>query len=167
MKKVFLFSTLLFIVCAINAQTEFSVPTPTMGQKLNMTKMVMNNYIINFISVAKSDGMTAEEIGKKSGEVFISAWPENTGFEQIVNFALDYWTSSQDSVKIVEQSKEKVVITVPHIDARLENRDDFMGVSLEEFIAYMKATNIVVCNHFDVGYDITWGDEGLKIEYTQ
>jgi hypothetical protein len=167
MKKICLLTALLFAVCTANAQTEFSVPTRTLQQKYDLSKMIANNYIIAFIIVAKSDGMTAGEIGKKCGEAFIPFWDKNTGFEQIVNWNLLFWSSLQDSVKIVEQSNNTVVITAPHIDGRLENQGDLVGVSLEEFIAYLKATNTVICNHFDVGFDMTWGEEGLKIKFTK
>ena len=78
MKKLFLISIALVLVCVVNAQTEFSIPTPTLQQKYDNTRWLMNNYIISCISVAKSDGMTAEEFGKKGGEVFIPYWDENT-----------------------------------------------------------------------------------------
>jgi len=167
MKKVILFSTMLFIVCAVNAQTEFSVPTPTMEQKLNMSRMMMNNYIVSCINVAKSDGMTAEEFGKKCGEVFVPVWDEDTGFEQIVNYMLNYWAWLADDVQIIEQSNEKVVITVPHIYPLLENQSVFVDVSFEEFLTYINVVHVTLFNHFDVGFNMTWGEEGLKTEISK
>ena len=88
MKKVILFSTMLFLVCAVNAQTKFTVPTPTMEEKANMNKMLMNNNILALITVAKNEGITAEEFGKKSGAMFIPGWDKNPKYEDFVNFAL-------------------------------------------------------------------------------
>lgn len=167
MKKLFLLSIVFSIVCTTHAQTEFSVPTPTMEQKLNTTRQIKNNYILSCINAAKSSGMTVEEFGKKCGDAFIPAWPEDTGFEQIVNFSLNYWTGLADDVQIIEQSNDKVVLTVPHFDPRLEEQGILFGVSLEEFITYMNAVSKRVYNHFDVSSDMTWGEEGLKIDITQ
>ena len=86
MRILFLISILVSFVCATHAQTEFSVPTPTMEEKYNETRRLLNNCILSLITVAKSEGMTAEELGKKSGEVFVPVWDENTGFEGYVNF---------------------------------------------------------------------------------
>ena len=167
MKKFLLISIVLSLFCASYAQTEFSVPTPTLQQKHNMSRLIMNNMIASCINVAKSDGMTAEEYGKQCGEAFIPIWDEETGFEQCVEWMLTYWTNLTDDAPIVEQSNEKVVITVPHIYPLLENRDDFLGVSLEEFLAYIKAAHVVLFNHFDVGFDLSRGEEGFKTVITK
>jgi len=127
----------------------------------------MNNMIASCINVAKSDGMTAEEYGKKCGEAFIPIWDENTGFEQCVEWMLYYWANLSDDAPIVEQSNEKVVITVPHIYPLLENRDDFLGVSLEEFVTYINAAHVALFNHFDVGFDLTKEEEGFKTVMTK
>jgi hypothetical protein len=136
MKRVFLLSIVLSIACATHAQTTFTVPTPTMEQKLNTSRDIKNNYILACINAARSSGMTVREFGMKCGEAFIPAWSEDTGFEEIVNFSLYYWTSLVDDVQIIEQSNEKVVITIPHLDLRLEEQGVLFGVSLEEFIIY-------------------------------
>jgi len=167
MIRFFLISILLSLVCVTYAQTEFSVPTPTLQQKQNMSRLIMNNMIASCINVAKSDGITAEEFGKKCGEAFIPIWDENTGFEQIVEWMLTYWTNLTDDAPIVEQSNEKVVITVPHIYPVLENQDDFLGVSLEEFVAYINAAHVALFNHFDVGFDLTMEEEGFKTVITK
>jgi hypothetical protein len=167
MKKLFLLSVVLSFVCATHAQTEFSVPSPTLEQKYDNTRWLMNNYIISCISVAKSDGMTAKEFGKKCGEVFAPLWDVNTGFEQIVNFMLDYWAWLADDVQIIEQSNEKVVITVPHIYPWLEDEGVLVGVSLEEFLAYVNTVHVTIFNLFDVGFDLTKGEEGFKTVITQ
>ena len=167
MKKLFLLSILLSIVCTTHAQTKYTVPALTMEQKLNTARQIKNNYILSCINAAKSSGMTVEEFGTKCGDAFIPAWDEDTGFEQIVNFSLYYWTGLADDVQIIEQSNNKVVLIVPHFDPRLEEQGVLFGVSLEEFITYLNATNKRVCNHFDVSSDMIWGEEGLKIVYTQ
>jgi hypothetical protein len=168
MKRICLTITIVvFIVCAVNAQTEFSVPTPTMEQKYNTTKMFMYNNILALITVAKGEGMTAEEFGKKSGEVFVPGWDENTGFEQFVNFALNSWACLSDDVKIIEQSDDKVVIIVPSVYQQLENQGVLFGSSVEELIAFFNAMHKVIANHFDVGFDMTWGEEGLKTVITK
>lgn len=167
MKKLFLISIMLGIVCAINAQTTFSVPALTMEQKLNASRNIMNNYILVCINAAKSSGMTVEEFGTKCGEAFIPAWEEDTGFEQIVSFSLNYWTGLVDDVQIIEQSNDKVVITIPHLDLRLEEQGGLFGVSLEEFITYNNAVSKTVFGHFDVESDMTRGEEGYRIVYTR
>ena len=167
MKKILLLSVLLLIGFEASAQTQFSVPTRTMEQKRNNARGFMYNYIISSINVAKSDGMTVEEFGKKSGEVFIPWWDENTGFEQIVNYMLGYWANFSDNVQIIEQSNEKVVITVPHIYPYFENQGTLVGVSLEELITFLNVAHRTLFNHFDVGFDLTWGEEGLKTVITK
>ena len=167
MKRFFLISILLSLVCVTYAQTEFTVPTRTLQQKHNASRMIMNHSIASCINVAKSKGMTAEEFGKKCGEAFIPVWDENTDFEQCVNWMLFFWTNLSDDAPIVEQSNEKVVITVPHIYPVLENQDDFLGVSLEEYIAYQKAAHVALFNHFDVGFDLTKEEEGYKTVITK
>ena len=167
MKKLFLLSIVLSIVCASYAQTEFSVPTPTLEQKYDNTRWLMNNYILACISVAKSDGMTAEEFGKKGGEVFVPYWDENTGFEQIVDYMLNYWAWLADDVQITEQSNEQVVIAVPHIYPWLEDEGALAGVSLIEFIEYINVVHVTVFNHFDVDFDLTKEEEGFKTVITK
>ena len=167
MKKLFLISIALSLVCASYAQTEFSVPTPTLEQKLNTSRDIMNNYILACINAAKSSGMTVEEFGMKCGEAFIPAWDKNTGFDQIVNFTLNYWTFLVDDVQIIEQSNEKVVITIPHLDPRLEEQGVLFGVSLEDFITYSNTVSKKTFGHFDVGSEMTRGEEGYRIEITK
>ncbi len=106
--------------------------------------------------------MTAEEFGKKCGNVFVPYWDENTGFEQIVNYMLDYWTWLADDVEITEQSNEKIVITFSHIYPWLEDEGVLVGVSLEEFIAYVNVVHVTIFNLFDVDFDLTREEEGFK-----
>ena len=167
MKKLFLLSIVLSLVCAINAQTTLSVPTPTMEQKLNASRNIKNNYILACINAAKSSGMTVEEFGMKCGEAFIPAWDKDTGFDQIVNFSLNYWTELVDDVQIIEQSNEKVVIAIPHLDPRLEEQGVLIGVSLEDFITYSNTVSKKTFGHFNVGSEMTRGEEGYRIVFTR
>ncbi len=167
MRKLFLISILVSFVCATHAQTEFSVPTPTMEEKYNGTKFILNNCILTLITVAKSEGMTAEELGKKCGDVFIPAWDENTGFEGFVNFALFAWTSFSNDVQIIEQSNEKVVITFSHMYQNLEEQGVLFGSSVEDYTTFFNATNKVVAGHFGLSFDMTLEEEGYRIVITQ
>ena len=167
MKKIYLLSIALFLVCAVNAQTEFSVPTPTLEQKYNTTKMFMNNNILALITVAKNEGMTAEELGKKSGEVFAPNWDENTGFEQFVNFMLISWVTLVEDVQITEQSNEKVVIIASSLYKPLEDQGVLLGSSLEEYIAFLSAMMGEIANRFDLSCKMTWEAGGLKTVITQ
>ena len=167
MKKLLLISIVLSLFCASYAQTEFSVPTPTLSEKYDNTRWLMNNYMLSTINVAKSDGMTVEEFATKCGEVFVPFWDENTGFDQIVNYMLDYWAWLADDVKIIEQSNEKVVITIPHIYPWLEEEGVLAGVSLEEFLAYVNTVHVTLFNHFDVDFDLTMEEEGFKTVITK
>ena len=111
--------------------------------------------------------MTVEEFGMKCGEAFIPAWNKDTGFDQIVNFSLNYWTELVDDVQIIEQSNEKVVIAIPHLDLRLEEQGVLFGISLEDFITYSNAVSMTVFGHFDVGSEMTRGEDGYRIVYTR
>lgn len=165
MKKVLLFSTMVFIVCAANAQTEFSVPTPTPEQRYINTRALLYNNILALINIAKDDGMTAAELGKRIGEKF--PWNADATFERLVNFMLFFLACSSDSVKIIEQSNEKVVITVPHIYPALENRGVIYGSSIEDLIAYFDAMMGAIAKPLGLGCEWTWREEGLKIVITQ
>jgi len=167
MKKIYLLSIALFLVCAANAQTEFTVPTLTLQQRCDGNRDMVYNYIISSINLAKSDGMTVEEFAKKSGEVFIPVWDKDTGFDGFVNYMLGYWAKLSDSVQIIEQSNEKVVFVVPHIYPWFENQGVFVGVSLEELTTFVNEVHKVIANHFDLGFEMTWGEEGLKTAITQ
>lgn len=167
MRKLFLIAILVSAVCATHAQTEFTVPTPTMEEKYNGTKFILNNCILTLITVAESEGMTAEELGKKCGDVFIPAWDENTGFEGFVNFALFAWTSFSSDVQIIEQSNEKVVITFSHMYPDLEDQGILFGSSVEDYTTFFNAMNKVVAGHFDLSYNMTWGEEGYRIAITK
>jgi hypothetical protein len=165
MKKIFLFSLLLSIVLASNAQTKFSVPVPNMEQKYNRTRALLYNNILALINIAKSDGMTADELGKRAGDVFI--WDEDTTFEQFVNFSLSSWAFMSDSVRIIEQSNEKVVFTFPHVYPALERQGALVGSSLEDLIAYFDAMMGAIAKTLNLSCDITWGVEGMKTEITK
>ena len=166
MKKLFLLSVVLSFVCATHAQTEFSVPTPTMEEKYNGTRYYLNNCILSLITVAKSEGMTAEELGKKSGEVFVPVWDENTGFEGYVNFILFAWTRYSDDVQIIEQSNEKVVISFSHMYPSLEEQGVFVGSSVEDYIAFFNEMQHVVAGHIGLNFDMTLEEDGYRIVIT-
>ena len=125
MKKICSLSIVLFIVCLVNAQTEFSVPTLTEQQRYNTTRNLLYNNILALITVAKSDGMTAEELGKRLGEKF--PWDEDATFEQLANFMIRSCECMFNGVKIIEQSNEKLVFTAPHIYPNLENQGVIYG----------------------------------------
>jgi hypothetical protein len=166
MKKLCLVSIVLFLVCAANAQTEYSVPAPTMEEKLNMTKLVMNNTILALITVAKNEGMSAEEFGKKCGAVFIPAWDENGGYEQFVNFELFNWACSADDVQIIEQSDEKLVVMVSSMYQPLEEQGVLFGSSVEDYTAYFNAVMNEIADHYNQSFEMTWGEEGYRIVIT-
>ncbi|MEN8251768.1 MAG: hypothetical protein ABFS32_22805 [Bacteroidota bacterium] len=161
MRKLFLISILLSFVCATHAQTEFSVPTPTIEEKYNTTSALLYNNILALINIAKSNGMTPEELGKRIGEKF--PWDEDATFDQLVNFMLYAWTCMSEDVKIIEQSKEKVVITVPHVYPNLEDRGVIYGSSLDDLIAYWDAMMGAIANPLGLSCDWTWGEEGMKV----
>jgi hypothetical protein len=167
MKKFFLVIVMFSFVCASHAQTQFTVPTPTMEEKYNGTTFILNNCILTLITVAKSEGMTVEELGKKCGDVFIPAWDENTGFEGFVDFALFAWTSFSDDVQIMEQSNEKVVITFSHLYKNLEEQGVLFGSSVEDYTTFFNAMNKVIASQFNLSFDMTWGEEGYKIVITK
>jgi hypothetical protein len=167
MKKVILFSTMLFIVCAVNAQTKFSVPTPTMEQKYNTTKSLLNNTILGLITVAKSEGMTAEELGKKCGELAFPYWDENSEYEQLVNFEINWLACSADGVQIIEQSSEKVIITVSSLYRQIEEQGVLFDSSVEDYTAFFNAIMSAIAVHLGYSFEMTRGEEGYRIVITK
>jgi hypothetical protein len=167
MKKVFLLSIVLSMVCAIHAQTQFSVPTPTAEEKANTNKMLMNNNLLALITVAKNEGMTAEEFGKKTGAVFAPNWDENTSFEQFVNFNLYSWACMIDGVQIIEQSNEKIVIKAPSLYQRLDEQGVVLGTSAEEYTEFFNAMLSVIADHLGCSYELTKGEDGYKMVITK
>ena len=165
--RLILLATLLFIVCAVNAQTKFTIPAPTMEEKANMNKMLMNNNILALITVAKNEGITAEELGKKSGAVFFPGWETNPVYEQFVNFALYAWACSADGVQIIEQSSEKVVITLSSLYPQVENQGVLYGSSVEEYTAFFNAMMSAIAVHLGYSFEMTRRDEGYRIVITQ
>lgn len=166
MKKLFLLSIFFSFVCVTYAQTEFSVPTPTMEEKYNMTKMLMNNNILGLITAAKNEGMSAEELGKKSAAAFIPYWKENGDFKQFVNFALNAWACSADGVQIIEQSKKKLVVMVSSMYQSLEDQGVLFGSSVDDYTAFFNAMMSEIASHFDKSYKMTWEEDGYKIVIT-
>jgi len=167
MKKILLLSVLLLIVFTANAQTEFSVPTPTLEEKNNMNEMLMHNNILGLITVAKNEGITAEELGKKSGTLAFPYWDENSEYEQFVNFALYAWASMAENVQIIEQSNEKLVVTFSSMYEPLEEQGVFLGTSIEDYTAFHNAAMSAVAIHLGYTFEMTWGEEGYRVVITQ
>ena len=107
MKRLLLISIVLSLVCVVNAQTTFSVPKPTLEEKNNTNKTLLQNTLLALITVASNEGMTMEELGKKCGALAFPYWDENSEYEQFVNFNLFFWACAAEDVQIIEQSKEK------------------------------------------------------------
>ena len=127
----------------------------------------MNNSILALITVAKNEGMTAEELGKKSGAVFIPAWDENGGFEQFVNFVLFSWACTADDVQIIEQSNEKLVVMISSMYQPIEDQGVLFGSSVEDYTAFFNAMMSEIAVHYDRSFEMTWGEGGYRIVITQ
>ena len=162
MKKIWLFSLFLLLAYIASAQTQFSVPTPTLQQKYIYSRMLLYNNILGLIDNAKSNGITPAELGKSIGEKF--AWDEKSTYEQLVNFMLTAQASLTDSVKIIEQSNDKIVFTAPHIYPALENQGVIYGSTVEELIEYWDAMMKAIAKPLGISCKWTWGEEGQKIE---
>jgi len=163
MKKIALLSVVLFIVCAVNAQTEFSVPTPTLEEKYGMANMLYNNNVLGLISAAKNAGISPEELGKSGIELWGNIWDANGGFEPFVSFMLNSMACTCDGVQIIEQSSEKLVVMVSSMYQPLENQGVLFGCSIEDFLAYNNAVLNGIAVHYDKSYHLTWGEEGYRI----
>jgi hypothetical protein len=166
MKKICLLSIALFLACAVNAQTTFTVPTPTMEEKAGMNKVLMNNNILALITVAKNEGITAEDLGKKSGEIFCPAWDENGGYEPFINFILYSWVCLTDSVKIIEQTNEKLVVMVSSLYHPLEEQGTLFGTSVEDYTAFFNAMLNKIAVHLGHSLEMTRGEKGYKLVFT-
>jgi|GEM_PF-5105944 len=166
MKKLFLLSIVLSIVCATHAQTEYSVAAPTMEEKFNMTKLVMNNTFLAHITVAKNAGMTAEEFGRKCGAVFIPVWDENGGYEPFVKFILYDWACTADDVQIIEQSDEKLDVMVSSFYQPVEEQGVLFGSSIEDFTAYFNGVMNEIAEHYNQSFEMTREEEGYRVVIT-
>jgi len=164
MKKPCVIIIALLLVCVAKAQTTYSVPTPTMEERYDNTRDLLYNNILALISIARSQDMTPEELGKEIG--YRTRWDADTGFEDLVNFTLYSWACLADDVKIVEQSPEKVVVHVPHVYPKLEDQGYIYGSSLENLIAYLDAMMGEIAKQYHLGCSMSWGDEGLSVEMT-
>ena len=167
MKKVFLFTTMLFIVCAVNAQTEFTVPKPTPEQKYNLARGWWYNTLLTSMSVAKDAGMTVEQFSKKSGEIYAELWDAEMGFTQFTNNMLYYMSCVSDSIKIVKQSEEKVVFISSPIYPPLENQGTLFGSSLEEVVLCFDLVYSEIADHLNLNCNVTLVEEGLQFEISQ
>lgn len=166
MKKLCLFTVFLLLVYVASAQTKFSVPVPTLEQKYNVTRMLLYNNILGFITAAKNDGMSAEEFGKKQGAVFVPGWDENEGFEPFVNFCLNSWACAADSVKIIEQSNDKLVVMISSLYKPLENQGILFGCSVEDYTTFTNAVLKEIAVHLGHNFEMTWGEKGYRIVMT-
>ena len=166
MKKNLLLSIVLFLVSAVNAQTEFSLPTPTMDQKFNSAKIHFDNTTLALLTVAKGEGITAVELGKKVGEIFIPTWDEIGGFEQFVKFQLNSWACLGEGVQIIEQSNEKLVVVVSSINRPLENQGIYFGSSIEDYTAYFNAMLNEIAAHYGRSIKMTKEEVGYRIVFT-
>ncbi len=161
MKKLFLLSILLSIVCATHAQTEFSVPDLTIEQKFDAAKALMYRNICSAIVEAKTGGMTAEEFGRNIGRQWNPVWDNNPGFEQFVGFSIWSWAVLSEEVKIMEQSADKVVVLVPSLSEELEEAPILESFSIEDLVAYFDGMMGEIATHLDFNMKITWGDQGM------
>ena len=162
MKKLCLLAIALCTVCATHAQTEFSVPDFTLEQKYDATKALMNRNICSAIVVAKAEGMSAEEFGRKNGRLWIPNWDKSTEFEQFVDFAIWAWAVLTDEVKILEQSANKVVLLVPSLSKELEEEPVLDAFSIEDLVAYYDGIMQEIATHLDFNMKMSWGDQGMK-----
>ena len=161
MKKLCLLAIALCTVCAAHAQTEFSVPDLTLQEKYDGIKILMNRNFSGFFVVAKAEGGSAEELGRKMGKLYAPLWDKSTTFEDFVGFNLWAWATSTDEVKILEQSPDKVVVLVPSLDKELEESPIMEGFSIEDLVAFYNGMMQEVATH--LGFKITqsWGEQGM------
>jgi len=167
MKKICLLSIALFLVCTVNAQTEFTVPTPTYEEKYNTVKPLMFNTLLSLITVTKNDEITAEELGKKAAVLAFPYWDENSEYDQFVNFSINWFACIGEDVKLIEQSNEKIVIMVSSIYKRLEDEGSVFGTSVEEYTAFLNAIMSEIAAHIGYSFEQTWGEEGYRIVITK
>jgi hypothetical protein len=80
---------------------------------------------------------------------------------------LSSWVCMADSVQIIEQSNEKVVITVPNIYPALENQGVHLGSSIVDLIAYFDALMDAIAKHLNLDCNMALGEKGLRIEIAQ
>ena len=166
MKKLFLLSIVLSLVCATYAQTTFSVPTPTLEEKNNTNKTLMQNTLLALITVASNEGMTVEELGKKCGALAFPYWDENSEYEQFVNFNLFFWACAAENVQIIEQSNEKLVVTFSSWYPFLEEQGVQFGTSIEDNTAFFNALMGAIAVHLGYTFKLTWGEEGYRMVST-
>ena len=78
-----------------------------------------------------------------------------------------YWACMADSIKIIEQSNEKIVITLSSMYQPLENQGDFFGTSVEDYTAFFNAIMSAIAVHLGFSFEMTWGEEGYRIVITR
>ena len=162
MKKICLLSITLFLVCAVNAQTEFTVPTPTPEQKYNYARGFWYNSLLTSISVAKDEGMTVEEFSRKSAEYYAALWDAEMDFNQFTNRMLYFNACISDSTKIVEQSEEKVVFIISPLSP-----PSLFGSSIEELVEYWDVSYSYFANRYKLNCNVSLVEEGVQFEISQ
>jgi len=163
MKKLVLLLIVLSVICTTYAQTDYSVPTPTLEQKYNMTNMLMNNNILGLMFVAKNGGIVPEELGRKVGDLAIPYWDENGGYEPFINFLLYSWACTSEGVQIIEQSDEKLIVVISSMYKPIEEQGVLFGASIEDYTEYFNAMLKVIAVHYDRSIEMKWGEEGFRI----
>ena len=167
MKKLFWLAIALCTVCAVHAQTEFSVPDLTLQEKNDGIKILMNRNFSSFILVAKEEGRSAEELGRKIGKLYAPLWDKSTTFEDFVGFNLWAWATMMDEVKILEQSADKVVVLVPSLDKELEESPIMEGFSIENLVGFYDGMMQEVATHLGFSEKMSWGDNGMTAEISR
>jgi len=165
MKKICLLTILLFAVCAANAQTEPAQSGPTLEQKYNMTRMLFYNVTFSLITMAKNDGMTAEEYGKKYAETF--PWGEDATFQGLAGFVVRSMACTADSVNVIERSDDKVIMLIPRLYGPLENQGALYGSTLEDYVAWWNGAMGEIARRLDMSCEFSLGEEGIKIVIAQ
>ena len=167
MKKICLFSLFLLLAYMASAQTQFSVPEPTIEQKYSLAKAFMYNNVLAGINAAKGGGMTAEEYSKKCGAAFAPAWNKDMGFDQFVNAVLSHWSRLSDSVQIAEQSGDKVVFTASSVYPQLEKQGVMFGTSFEELVQHWDIVYGAIANYLNLNCRTTKVQKGVQVSITR
>ena len=161
MKKLCLLAIALCTVCAVHAQTQFSVPDLTLQEKYDGIKILMNRNFCSFFVLVKAEGGSAEELGRNLGKLWVPLWDKSTTFEDFVGFNLWAWATSTEEVKILEQSSDKVVVLVPSLDKELEESPIMEGFSIEDLVDYYDGMMQEIATHLGFKLTQSWGDKGL------
>ena len=130
-----------------------------------MTRLLMYNCVLGLITLAKNDGITPEELGKRTGELM--AWGDDATFQQLAGFVERSMACTADSVNVIERSDNKVVILVPHLYARLENQGVLYGSTADDYVAWWNGAMGEVARRLGMSCEFSLGEDGLKIAIAQ